>query len=104
MVVVGDPPVSDTTGSTVTVRGADVVEAPPLSVARAVISKVPTFVGVHDSWKGLWVAVPMLTPFTKKSTAAMVPSTSEGVVVIVVAVFTTSELDALGAVIAICGG
>src|SRR5688572_25647240 len=82
----------------------DVARPPPLSVARAVILNVPTLVGVQETWNGLLVADPIVVPFTKNSTESIPPSISVAFAVTVVGTFIVIEVDAIGSLMATCGG
>jgi hypothetical protein len=66
---------------TVTVIAADVVEAPPLSVATAVSAYVPAATLLHVTPYGLVVSVPIGAPFAKNCTDAIVPSVSPALAV-----------------------
>ena len=65
--------------ATVTVRGADTLDAPPLSVARAVSAYVPAGTLLHVNAYGDVVSVPTSAPPAKNSTFVTEPLVSVAV-------------------------
>ena len=91
-------------GSTVIDTGEDVVDAPWLSVARAVSAYVPAATFVHEMLNGAEVSVPMDVPLAKNWTWATVPSTSLADALTAIVAGAVKRLPPLGLLIEELGG